>query len=29
MLSDADLLAVNRADLTASPWQGEGHRNAL
>lgn len=25
-LSDAELLAAIRADLTASPWQGEGHR---
>lgn len=25
-ISDADLLAAIRADLEASPWQGEGHR---
>ncbi len=25
-LSDAELLAAIRADLAASPWQGEGHR---
>ena len=25
-ISDADLLAAIRADLTRSPWSGEGHR---